>query len=428
MQHTIPISQLEKSLGPQAASMAHAVESCVHCGFCLPVCPTYQVLGEEMDSPRGRIVLMKSVLEDEIPLADAAPYIDRCLGCLACVTACPSGVRYGELITPFRAYARGRAPRKMVQNLQHSLVTQTLPYTSRFRSAIAAGKLARPFSGMLPVELRGMLDLLPDRLPASNPLPALTPAEGPRRARVALLVGCVQEVLAPEINWATLRVLAKNGVEVVIPPGQGCCGALLLHTGDHAQARALARHNLHRFPQDVDAILTNAAGCGSGMKEYDLLFQSQSDQDLAGAFAHKVQDINQFLVHLGLLPAPPLPQPLRVAYHDACHLAHAQGITAQPRSLLAAIPNLTLLEIRDSDTCCGSAGSYNLEQPEIAAELGRRKAQNILQSAAEAVAMCNIGCMVQIRNHLHSLGKLLPVFHVIELLDMAYARQAGDLG
>lgn len=423
MQHTIPVSELEKGFGPQVVAMAHAIESCVHCGFCLPVCPTYQILGEEMDSPRGRIVLMKSVLENEISLAEAAPYIDRCLGCLACVTTCPSGVRYGELITPFRAYARGRAPRKAIQNLQHRLVTQTLPYSSRFRSAITAGKLARPLGGLLPDELRGMLNLLPERLPAHRPLPSLTPAEGPRRARAALLVGCVQDVLAPEINWATLRVLAKNGVEVVVPPGQGCCGALLIHTGDHAQARALARQNLKAFPQDVDVILTNAAGCGSGMKEYALLFQGLRDETVASAFAEKVQDISQFLATLGLVEPSPLPQPLRVAYHDACHLAHAQGITAQPRSLLAAIPNLTLIGIQDSDTCCGSAGSYNLEQPEIAAELGRRKAQNILQSGAEAVAMSNIGCMVQIRNHLRTLGKLLPVFHILELLDMAYAQR-----
>jgi glycolate oxidase iron-sulfur subunit len=330
-------------------------------------------------------------------------------------------VRYGELVTPFRAYARGQVPRPLMQRVQHSLVTQTLPYTTRFRSAVTAGKVARPFSGLLPDELQAMLGILPERLPASKPLPALTLAEGPRRARVALLIGCVQEVLAPEINWATLRVMAKNGIEVVVPPGQGCCGALLLHTGDHAQARLLARHNLSAFPQDVDAIITNAAGCGSGMKEYDLLFKGRRDEEIAAEFAHKTQDVSQFLAGLGLVDPPPLPQPLKVAYHDACHLAHAQGITAQPRSLLAAIPNLTLLEIQDADTCCGSAGTYNLEQPEIAAELGRRKANTIVQSGAEAVAMCNIGCIVQIRNHLQGLGKLLPIFHVMELLDMAYA-------
>jgi glycolate oxidase iron-sulfur subunit len=312
-----------------------------------------------------------------------------------------------------------------MKKVQHRLITQTLPHTRRFRTAITAGRLARPLSGVLPEEIQSMLGMLPNRLPAYKPLPALTFAEGPRRARVALLVGCVQEVLAPEINWATLRVLAKNGVEVVIPPEQGCCGALLLHTGDHAQARGLARKNQSVFPADVDAILTNAAGCGSGMKEYGLLFKGRREEQDAVRFAHKVQDISQFLAGLGILPAPPLPQPLKVAYHDACHLAHAQGITAQPRSLLAAIPNLTLVEIQDGTTCCGSAGTYNLEQPEIAAELGRRKALNIVQSGAEAVAMCNIGCMVQIRNHLQEQGKLLPVFHVMELLDMAYARSAG---
>jgi glycolate oxidase iron-sulfur subunit len=421
MQHAISLSELSKSIGPQVESMAQAIETCIHCGFCLSVCPTYSVLGEEMDSPRGRIVLMKNVLEGEVLLAEAAPYIDRCLGCLACVTACPSGVRYGELVTPFRAYARSQAPRSTAKRVQHSLVTQTLPYAARFRAAATAGKLVRPLSSWLPDELQAMLEMLPDRLPPSRPLPALTPAEGPRRARVALLVGCVQQTLAPEINWATLRVLAKNGVEVVVPPEQGCCGALLIHTGDHAQARTLARQNLKAFPKDVDAILTNAAGCGSGMKEYELLFKGQPDEEIAAAFAHKVQDIHVFLERLGVREAPPLPQPLKVAYHDACHLAHAQTITSQPRSLLAAIPNLTLLEIPDGTTCCGSAGTYNLEQPEIAAELGHRKALNILQSGAEAVAMGNIGCMVQIRNHLQKQGKLLPVFHVMELLDMAYA-------
>ncbi|OGO34270.1 MAG: 2-hydroxy-acid oxidase [Chloroflexi bacterium RBG_16_57_11] len=422
MQHTIPVSNLEKSLGPQANSMAQAIESCIHCGFCLAVCPTYQVLGEEMDSPRGRIVLMKSVLEGDIPLGEAIPYIDRCLGCLACVTACPSGVRYGELVTPFRAYARGRVERHAMQKVQHSLLTQTLPYTRRFRSAITAGKLARPFSGLLPDEIQTMLGMLPKRLPDYEPLPAVTPAEGPLRARVALLVGCVQEVLAPEINRATLRVLSTNGVEVIVPAEQGCCGALLLHTGDHSKARALARQNLSVITTDVDAILTNAAGCGSGMKDYELLFKGRPEAKKAVQFAHKVQDVSQFLAGLGMLPPPSLPQPLKVAYHDACHLAHAQGITAQPRSLLAAIPNLTLVEIQDSATCCGSAGTYNLEQPEIAAELGQRKALNIIQSGAEAIAMCNIGCMVQIRNHLQTQGKLLPVFHVMELLDMAYTR------
>jgi glycolate oxidase iron-sulfur subunit len=419
MQHTIATSHLQKSVGPQITEMVHAIEACVHCGFCLAVCPTYQVLGEEMDSPRGRIVLMKSVLEEEIKLAEAMPFIDRCLGCLGCVTACPSGVHYGDLVTPFRAYARGQLSPGAMDRLQHTLVTQTLPYPERFRTAAVFGKLGRVVQKALPEELSVMLDLLPDRLPPNSPLPELTPAEGPRRARVALLAGCVQQVLAPEINWATLRVLAKNGVEVVIPPEQGCCGALLLHTGDHEQARQLARNNLKAFPKDVDAILTNAAGCGSGMKEYALLFKDCREEALAQEFAGQVQDVSQFLAALEITP-PPLPQPLKVAYHDACHLAHAQGVTAAPRRLLSAIPNLTLVEIPDGAICCGSAGSYNITQPEIAGELGRRKAANITLTGAEAVAAGNIGCMVQIRTKLQSLGKLLPVFHTIEILDLAY--------
>jgi glycolate oxidase iron-sulfur subunit len=423
MQHTISISAWKEKLGPQLEEMAQAVESCVHCGFCLPVCPTYQVLGEEMDSPRGRILLMKSVLEGELTFQDASPYIDRCLGCLACVTACPSGVKYGELVTPYRAYAQGRVSHSLVERARHALVKETLPHRERFRSAASLSRLAKPLRNVLPEELRGMLSLLPDKLPPARPLAEVTPAEGQRRARVALLIGCVQYVLAPEINWSTLRVLARNGVEVVIPQGQVCCGALLMHTGDYSEARNLARQNLSVFPQDVDAILTNAAGCGSGMKEYGLLFKGLEEEQAAGEFAHRVQDVSQFLADLGPVEAPPLPQALKVAYHDACHLAHAQGILEPPRRLLAAIPNLTLLEIVDGGTCCGSAGVYNLEQPDIAAQLGQRKAHNILESGGEAVVMGNIGCMVQIRSALQAQGKMLPIFHTFELLDMAYRQE-----
>jgi glycolate oxidase iron-sulfur subunit len=283
-----------------------------------------------------------------------------------------------------------------------------------------------PLRGALPEELQNMLSLLPERLPASSALPARMPAEGQRRARVALLVGCVQQILAPEINWATLRVLARNGVEVIVPAGQVCCGALLLHTGDHEQARRLARQNLRAFPDDVDAVLTNAAGCGSGMKEYGLLFKGLPEEEQALQFTRRVQDVSQFLSSLGLVEPHGLAQPLRAMYHDACHLAYAQGVMDAPRRLLSAVPNLTLLETTDGGLCCGSAGVYNLEQPDIASELGRRKADTILQSNAEAVVAGNIGCMVQIRSHLHTLGKSLPVFHTFELLDMAYS-PAGQL-
>jgi len=420
MQHSIPLTELQETIGPQVDVMAKNIETCVHCGYCLSVCPTYQVLGQEMDSPRGRILLMKSVLEGSLAAQDAHSYIDRCLGCLACVTACPSGVAYGDLVTPFRSYIQHNTSFPYMQRLQHALVNATLPSPERFRFAVALGRLARPLRSFIPEELKSMIDLLPERLPESPRLPVRMPAEGERRARVALLAGCVQQVLEQEINWATLRVLAKNGVEVLIPPEQVCCGAILMHTGEEQRARRLARQNLRAFPSDVDAILVNAAGCGSGLKEYGLLFKGLEEEDQALEFITRVKDVSEFLAEHGLYQPPPLPQPIRVAYHDACHLAHAQGITVQPRELLSAIPNLTLLEITEGDMCCGSAGVYNLEQPEIAGELGRRKARNVQDSSPEAVATGNIGCMVQIRTHLQASGNILPVFHTIELLDMAY--------
>jgi glycolate oxidase iron-sulfur subunit len=416
VRHTIAVDQL----GAQGASMVRAVEACVHCGFCLPTCPTYRVLGEEMDSPRGRIVLMKSALEDGLAIDETMPFIDRCLGCLGCVTVCPSGVQYGELVTPFRARAERQRSRTLTNRMQRMLVRETLPYPGRFRVAARVAKLTRPFHNFVPKELRGMLALLPERLPQSMSLPGVYPAEGVRRARVALLAGCVQQVLAPEINWATLRVLAKNGVEVVIPPGQGCCGALMIHAGEADRARDLARHNLRVFPGDVDAVVTNAAGCGSGMKEYGLLFKGLPEEEMAGAFARRVKDVSAFLADLGIETPPPLLQPLTMAYHDACHLAHAQGVTEAPRRLLRSVPNLTLVEIPENDICCGSAGTYNVEQPDIASKLGQRKVDNILSTRSQAVAAGNIGCIVQIRSHLKQSAHQLPVYHTIEVLDMAY--------
>mgnify|MGYP001190430339 CR=1 FL=1 len=417
MQHSIPVD----TLGPQGEIMAHAVQTCVHCGFCLPACPTYRLLGEEMDSPRGRIFLMKETLEGNLALEEAMPYVDRCLGCLACVPACPSGVGYGELLASFRAHAeQRRRDRPAGQKLQRALIRETLPYASRFRAAATAGRLGRRLAGRLPADLGAMVTLLPEKLPKAAPLPDFYPAQGARRARVALLVGCVQPTLAPAINWATLRVLSRNGVEVVIPRGQGCCGSLSLHIGEAAQARELARANLRAFPADVDAVVTNAAGCGSGMHEYPLLFKGLAEEEQAKAFAGRAQDISVFLSQLGLITPPPLAQPLRVAYHDACHLANAQGVRSEPRALLGAIPHLTVLEIPEGDLCCGSAGIYNLEQPEIASQLGERKAQNILATGAQAIVTGNIGCIAQIATHLHRLGQPLPLWHTVELLDRAY--------
>lgn len=423
MKHTIPVEHL----GPMGEVMANAVEKCVHCGFCLPACPTYTVLGDEMDSPRGRIILMKSALEGSVEIADALPYIDRCLGCLGCVTACPSGVPYGELITPFRGYAENIRHRPPVERLSRRLTRETLPYPSRFRFAAQVGRLAKPISGMLPKQFEAMLSMVPDSLPASDPLPGIYLAQGERKARVALLTGCVQEALAPDINWATLRVLARNGVEVVIPPGQTCCGGLALHTGDHATARNLALVNLQAFPDDVDAIITNAAGCGSTLHEYPLLFRSNGNQGQAEKFAQKVVDISVFLDRLNIDSPQPLPEPATLVYHDACHLAHAQNITAEPRRILGKIGNLTLLTIPEAELCCGSAGAYSLEQPEISRTLGERKARFILTSGAQGVITGNIGCLVQLRTHLNrafatsgNQVQLLPVWHTIQVLDRAY--------
>jgi glycolate oxidase iron-sulfur subunit len=402
--------------------MAEAVESCVHCGFCLPACPTYLALGEEMDSPRGRILLMKGALEGDLPLEQVLPHIDRCLGCLGCVTACPSGVEYGELITPFRAMSEEKRQRPPMQRLTRLMTTQTLPYPRRFRAAAMLGRLAKPLRRFLPGPMATMLDLLPDRLPAAPPLPVIHYAQGTRKARVALLSGCVQQVLSPQINWATLRVLARNGVEVIIPPAQNCCGALSMHVGESEQARSLARRNLDAFDlQSVDAIITNAAGCGSGMHEYPLLFAGTAEEEAAQRFAEKVQDISVFLARLGIEAPPPLANPLTVAYHDACHLAHAQGVRDAPRQILNLIPNLKIVPIAEGEICCGSAGTYNIEQPDIAYQLGERKASAILRTGADLLVTGNIGCMTQISNHLAHLGASLPMMHTVELLDLAYA-------
>ncbi len=423
MKHTIPIEEY----GPLATEMANAVAKCVHCGFCLPACPTYNVLHQEMDSPRGRIILMKSVLEEDIELEDAMPYIDHCLGCLSCESACPSGVPYGELLSPFRSFAENNRHRPTEERLTRWITKETLPFPERFRIAARVGKLAKPASTIFPKQFRSMLDLRPDSIPQQQDLPSVFPAEGTRRARVALQTGCVQQVLAQEINWATLRVLARNGIEVIIPKHQGCCGALAMHTGDRITARSLAVNNLNAFPDDVDAIITNAAGCGSSMQEYPLLFKGSKFEESALTFSQNIYDISVFLNEIDMVPIPPNANPITVAYHDACHLAHAQGVTQEPRELLLKVPNLTIIPLNEGDLCCGSAGSYNLEQPEIAQKLGHRKAENILNTGADAVATGNIGCLVQLRTHLSQLNggvgaspKQIPVWHTIELIDKAY--------
>jgi glycolate oxidase iron-sulfur subunit len=413
MLHSIPTAEL----GPLGEPMARAVSACVHCGFCLAACPTYRELGQEMDSPRGRIVLMKEVLEGTLAFADARPHIDRCLGCLACEPACPSGVPYRDLISPFRTLAAAEVKRPPLERLRRLLMSRIIPHPRRFRLAMRLGRIAKAFvpSGWSP-----MLDLVPRRIPPPRDWTGTHPARGERRARVALLAGCAQRVLDPDINTATLAVLAHQGVEVVVPAGQGCCGGLAWHTGDLAAARSFARRNLEAFPADVDAVLTNAAGCGSAMHVYALLLRGTPDEARAAAFAARVVDVSAFLLGLGwrgsLREVPQKERPFRVAYHDACHLANAQGVRTAPRELLRSLPGLELIELADAHLCCGSAGTYNLDEPRIAASLGREKARRVIESGAAVVATGNIGCLTQLQAHLDALGSGVEVRHTMQVL------------
>ena len=291
------------------------------------------------------------------------------------------------------------------------LAAQTIPYPTRFRFAAQAGRLGKAFRPLLPSTLRAMLDLLPTTIPPAQNWPVITPAVGVRRARVALLAGCAQQVLEPDINTATIEVLTRNGVEVVVPPGQGCCGGLAWHAGDLAAAQAFARRNLAAFPQDVDAILTNAAGCGSAMREYHLVLRGTADEARAGEFCKRVLDVSVFLARLGLRePARGSGRLQRIAYHDACHLVNAQNVRREPRALLRSIPGVELCELADADLCCGSAGTYNLDQPKIAASLGAQKAKAVLATGAEMDGVPgNIGCLTQLRFHLAKMGSNIQV-------------------
>ena len=402
--------------------MTKAISACVHCGFCLPACPTYRELGQEMDSPRGRIVLMKQVLEGSLDWQDAQPHVDKCLGCLACEPACPSGVSYRDLISPFRALAQKKFHRSPAEKFRRFLAAQTVPFPARFRLAAQAGQWAKKFRALTPAFLRPMLNLLPDQIPAAQSWPALTPARGERRARVALLTGCAQQVLDPDINSATIEVLTRQGVEVIVPTAQGCCGGLAWHSGDLPAAQAFARRNLAAFPTDVDAILTNAAGCGSALHEYPLILRGTPDQDRAEKLRHRVLDVSVFLAQLGWREPPrAAARKLRIAYHDACHLSNAQNVRRQPRDLLRSLPGVELCELTDPEICCGSAGTYNLDQPEIAASLGKKKARAVIATGVDLVASGNIGCLTQLKAHLAQLKSPIKVQHTMQVLrDASY--------
>ncbi|MDQ2908491.1 MAG: (Fe-S)-binding protein [Candidatus Eremiobacteraeota bacterium] len=413
-----------------ARSERDLLDDCVHCGFCLPACPTYRSWGVESDSPRGRIDLMKGIEDGSLALdAAVVEHFDACLGCMACVTACPSGVRYDQLIESTRAKVETQFVRSLGDRLVRALLFALLPYPKRLR-AIAVPLALYASSGMRALVRRsGLRRLLPptlaqlERLAPSvhvaelrESLPLFTPARGTRRGSVALVAGCVQRVFFPNVNAATIRVLAAEGYDVIVPRGQGCCGALSLHVGRADEARDFARRLVGRFGGlgHIDAILINAAGCGSTLKGYaEMLGDSHARE-----FADKVRDVNEFLAGIESV-APRRPLPLRVAYHDACHLAHAQRIREQPRALLRTIPALEVVEIPDGEQCCGSAGVYNLLEPRSAAEIGARKADNVQAVGADVLASANPGCTLQIGALLAERGRPLLAAHPIEILDAA---------
>lgn len=431
-----PLTQIHPPL-PSSFDAHHPpdrelINDCVHCGFCLPACPTYVLWGEEMDSPRGRIYMMKKAAQGEAPLdQNFRLHMDNCLGCMACMTACPSGVQYNKLIEDTRAQVERNIPRSTQDSLFRRLLFATFPHASRLR-LLALPMLAYQRLGIQKlVRASGLLRLLPKRMAAMEALlpqvpthlfrrlPAeVKPAAQPR-LRVGMLAGCVQQVFFQHVNEATVRVLTAEGCQVIIPPAQDCCGALMVHSGIEEQAAALARKMIATFEAaNVDAIVINAAGCGSTMKEYGhLLRDDPAWAARAAAFSARCKDISEVLTEL---PAQTRRHPLklRAAYHDACHLRHAQAILEQPRSLLASIPGLEVIAVEEAELCCGSAGVYNLVNPEPAAQLGDRKVEHLLATRAEAVISANPGCLLQLMSALQRRGlHAMPAFHMIELLD-----------
>ena len=407
---------------------AALVGDCVHCGFCLPSCPTYVLWGEEMDSPRGRIDLMKQGLEGEPMDATMVRHLDQCLGCMACVTACPSGVQYDKLIEASRAQVQRRFTRPRAERAYQAVIYALFPYPRRLRAlrgplrAYQASGLGRVLarSGLLarlPEPLQAMESLAP-KLGRTSPLAPHTTAVGTRRRTVGLLTGCVQGTFFPDVNAATVRVLAAEGCEVVVPPRQGCCGALSAHGGREDEALGFAKQLIEVFERaGVETVVVNAAGCGSNLKEYGHQLRDEPAwAERAQALAGKVRDVTELLDELGPV-APRHPLAMIVAYQDACHLSHAQGVREQPRGLLRGIPGVQLKELVEADICCGSAGTFNLLQPGPARELGERKARGVLGTGADVMVTANPGCWMQVGTTLARLGTRVPVAHTVQVLD-----------
>jgi glycolate oxidase iron-sulfur subunit len=422
MQTSFSAAQLRD---PDTAVSNQVLRTCVHCGFCTATCPTFVLLGDELDSPRGRIYLIKDMLEANRPgTEDVVLHIDRCLSCLSCMTTCPSGVHYMHLVDHARNHIERTYRRPWHDRLLRSVLGTLLPRPVLLRLALLGGRLARPLgrlvpgSGMLSRRLRAILSLAPRHLPSPTALdrPGVHPAQGERRARVALLAGCAQQVLAPEINAATIRLLTRLGVEVVVRPDSGCCGALNHHLGQHAAAMQLVRANVAAWSAEIDgegldAIVINASGCGTMVKDYGFLLRTEAEplRSRAAMVAGLALDISQLLTRLGYAPTRPAPG-LTVAYQAACSLQHGQGITVEPKALLARA-GFSVVEPTEPHLCCGSAGTYNLLQPTIAERLRARKLDNLRATGAALIATGNIGCMTQLA------GSGLPVVHSIELLD-----------
>jgi glycolate dehydrogenase iron-sulfur subunit len=421
--------------------MRDPIDDCVHCGFCLPACPTYVSWGQEMDSPRGRIYLMKGLRDQTIPWDETvATHFDRCLGCMACVTACPSGVRYDVLIQSTRAARERRVSRRTSDALFRGFVFALFPYPGRLRLLSLLLWVCSRLGLRALLQKTGILEKVAPRLAqleglAPDPsfgdligaLPQRAAAQGEKRARVGLVAGCVQRVFFPGVNESTLRVLSAEGYEAVVPERQGCCGALSLHAGRDGEARAFARALIGAFEDaDVDAIVVNSAGCGSSLKEYGSLFEDDPGWSArARIFSGKVRDVCQFLADA---PARARRHPIerRVAYHDACHLAHAQGVRRQPRLLLGAIPGLSVCEIPDGEQCCGSAGIHNLVEPASANEIGERKVDNVLRTGADVLVSANPGCTLHIQRLMSARNIRVRAFHPIEVLDRSLRGEPLD--
>ncbi len=403
----------------QRAPERSVIEDCVHCGFCLDSCPTYVLWGEEADSPRGRIVLIDEGLQASSQLSDEmVTHFDRCLGCMACVTACPSGVRYDRLIERVRPQVERHHERSGVEQALRLLLFETLPHPKRLRRLVPMLAAARRLGAERLPDRVSILAKVAPRTPVREVrqarIPRRTPAVGERRGRVGLLLGCVQRVFFSDVHRATVGALAAEGFEVLAPEAPDCCGALELHSGEEEAALARARATVSAFKSlgELDYVIVNAAGCGAAMKEYGELLGS----DAAREFAAKVRDVSELLASVEPR-APRGPVPIRIVYHDACHLQHAQRVRSEPRRLLGQIPELELLEVgAESAVCCGSAGVYNLLQPRAAAELGARKARHLIDTGAQAIAAGNPGCAAQLDLHLRELGHPLPIHHPVELV------------